>query len=301
MTASVSGTTTWGNQPHYTLTGEPVQDLEGLLRVAQSASLLLSSSARQDLGDTFEQAGVALQEHRSTVSALPLFSLDAAKAARFAHPEMAATQVMPETEELAAAAPTLSGVGPGSVLGERFEILSELGAGGMGVVYKAEDLDLRRSVALKFLPAHVLDSGADRARFVHEAQAAAALQHPNICTIHEIGEVDGQTFIAMAYLEGQTLKDRLAEGPLSTREALDIAVQLGEALQRAHASGIVHRDVKPANIMLTGDGQIAIVDSGAVHTAGIVRPQWVEVGLLRCRHLVRDRRIDLLGNDRRAQ
>jgi tetratricopeptide (TPR) repeat protein len=149
-----------------------------------------------------------------------------------------------------------------------YRILSELGSGGMGVVYRAEDLTLGRHVALKFLPSHL---GADpdaRRRFVHEAKAAAALDHSGICTVHEVGEADGRPFIVMALLEGRTLKERIATGPLPIPEALEIAAQVAEALHEAHGKGVVHRDVKPANIMLTPKGQAKVMDFGLAQVAG---------------------------------
>ncbi len=143
-----------------------------------------------------------------------------------------------------------------------YRILEKLGEGGMGVVYRAEDTTLKRAVALKFISTRALVDETARARFVHEAQAAAALDHPNIGTIHEIGEADGQLFIVMALVEGQSLGERIAEGPLPLATALDIALQVAEGLEAAHARGIVHRDIKPANILLTSRGQAKIMDFG---------------------------------------
>jgi len=143
-----------------------------------------------------------------------------------------------------------------------YRILEKIGAGGMGVVYKAEDTKLKRMVALKFLPAQFTGDPQARTRFVQEAQAAAALDHPNICTIYEINEAEGQTFIAMAYIKGQSLKDRILSGPLDVPEAVNIAIQVAEGLKSAHGRGIIHRDIKPGNIMLTGEGQAKIMDFG---------------------------------------
>ena len=148
-----------------------------------------------------------------------------------------------------------------------YKILSELGRGGMGVVYKAEDTKLERPVALKFLAAHAIEDPENRARFLREAKAAARLDHPNICPIHEIDEADGQTFLAMAYLEGQTLKDKIAERPLKLDEALDIAVQIAQGLKAAHEKEVTHRDIKPANLMLTKEGQVRIMDFGLAQLA----------------------------------
>ncbi|MFQ5864747.1 MAG: protein kinase [bacterium] len=152
-----------------------------------------------------------------------------------------------------------------------YRILEKLGEGGMGVVYKAEDTRLKRTVALKFLPLQAAVSEEDKARFVHEAQAAAALDHPNICTIYEINEAGGQTFIAMAYVEGQSLKDEIqASLPkvLNLRKVLEHAIQIAEGLQAAHEKGIVHRDIKPANILITETGRVRITDFGLAKLAG---------------------------------
>ena len=148
-----------------------------------------------------------------------------------------------------------------------YKVLSEVGRGGMGVVYKAEDTKLKRPVALKFLRSDVLEDEEHKERFLREAQAAAALDHPNICTVHEIDEVDGETFIAMAYLEGQTVKDKIAERPLKLEEALDIAIQTAQGLKAAHQKEIVHRDIKPANLMLIEEDLVKIMDFGLAQLA----------------------------------
>lgn len=149
-----------------------------------------------------------------------------------------------------------------------YKIIEKLGEGGMGVVYKAEDTKLRRSIALKFLPSHALGTGDEQNRFSREAQAAAALNHSNIATIHEIDEVDGQVFIAMEFLDGQTLAGKIEQAPLKLDEAIDITIQVAEGLKAAHEQGIVHRDIKPANIMLTGKGNVKIMDFGLAKLAG---------------------------------
>jgi len=149
-----------------------------------------------------------------------------------------------------------------------YEIRSKLGAGGMGVVYKAYDTDLKRFVALKFLPPDLTRDDDARRRFIHEAQAAAALDHPNICTVFEIGQSDGNTFIVMPLVDGQSMREKIASGPLPLAEALDLTTQVARGLSKAHQSGIVHRDIKPANILLTSDGIARIADFGLAKLSG---------------------------------
>ncbi|MDD8015159.1 MAG: protein kinase [Acidobacteriota bacterium] len=149
-----------------------------------------------------------------------------------------------------------------------FNILRKLGEGGMGVVYEAEDTNLKRTIALKFLPPGLTKDSRAKTRFIQEARAAAALDHANICAVYEIGEANGATYIAMPCVRGRSLKDRIAAGPLSLEEALDIAEQVAEGLKEAHGKGIIHRDIKPANIMLTERGQAKIMDFGLAKLAG---------------------------------
>ncbi|MFC2157867.1 protein kinase [Acidobacteriota bacterium] len=158
-------------------------------------------------------------------------------------------------------------VSEGKLFAGKYKILDEIGRGGMGIVYKAKDTKLKRYVALKFLPAELIQDKKAKARFLQEAQAAAALNHPNICIIHEVDDSDDQTFIAMEYIEGKTLKDRIDSGPLEIDEAVKITAQVAEGLAEAHAKGIVHRDIKPANIMLTEKGTAKIMDFGIAKLA----------------------------------
>ncbi len=155
-----------------------------------------------------------------------------------------------------------------------YKILEKLGSGGMGIVYKARDLKLHRYVALKFLSPHLSADEITRQRFLQEARAISALDHPNICTVHSLDRTeDGHLFICMAYYKGETLKQRLSRGPLPFREAVRLALQIGQALRCGHEAGIVHRDVKPANVILTDRGEVKLVDFGlakladsAIHT-----------------------------------
>src|SRR5258706_6915188 len=172
-----------------------------------------------------------------------------------------------------------------------YHILDKLGEGGMGVVYKAEDTKLKRIIALKFLPPELAASDQDKARFVQEAQAASALNHPNVCTIHDIQEHDGQMFMVMEFADGQTLREK--EGSINPAKAIDIGVQIAEGLAAAHEKGIVHRDIKPENIMVRKDGIVQIMDFGlaklrasrasrltkegsTVGTAGFMSPEQIQ-------------------------
>jgi len=163
-------------------------------------------------------------------------------------------------------------IAKGTLIAGKYRIIEEIGRGGMGIVYKAEDTKLKRTVALKFLPYQWTADAAARERFIHEAQAASALDHPNICTIHEIEETeDGRMYIAMAFYEGESLREMIKREPLESKEAINVAIQVAQGMTKAHQKGIVHRDIKPANVLMTKDGAAKIVDFGLAKLAGQVK------------------------------
>jgi serine/threonine-protein kinase len=173
------------------------------------------------------------------------------------------------TRTLATPLPVIS---KDKLIAGKYRIVDEIGRGGMGIVYRAEDIKLRRPVALKFLPHQWVSDSDARERFIQEARAASALDHPNICNIYEIGEAEAdRMYIAMAFYEGESLREKIKSGPLKQEEALGIAIQAATGMAKAHQKGIVHRDIKPANLLITTDGVVKVVDFGLAKLAGQVK------------------------------
>ena len=279
----VLGTVTSDNRPQHTLTGPPMAEIETLLRISQGG-LLLAEGARRELSETFEQSQVQARAHQSTVLPRPLYSLEPSQLGLFATSEFTATQQM--TAALGTSRPgttsqTLSGIGIGAVLGGRFEILSELGAGGMGVVYKARDRTLGELVALKMLKANVFGDSEHLERLKEELRLARKISHPNILRTFDFGEADGLPFISMEFVRGITLRqllDRSGRLPLSA--GLRTARQLCRGLIAAHEGGVLHRDIKPENLIIEHTGNLKLMDFGIARPISRRKPAQTEPGSL---------------------
>lgn len=272
-----------GRDPERVFAGPPVEQMENLLRVARAGSLLITQAVRSEVESRLKETGTSTREVRSSVSAEPLYTLASAelaalpgRAATSATLQLDATRVSPPSipptmpPPLATAGTTggvgtatLSSVGPGSVLGQRFEILSVLGAGGMGVVYKARDRSLQELVALKMLRHDVWDDEDRLQKLKDELKLARKIAHPNVLRTYDFGELDGVTFITMEYVRGITLKKMLQEsGRLPLSAGLRLARQLCQGLCAAHREKVLHRDIKPENLILEHTGNVKLMDFG---------------------------------------
>lgn len=279
MTAgkAVSGPVTWGERAERALLGLPVQQLESLLREATPGELLLSREVHEELREAFEQAGYRLAPRRGVISPQPLFVVSGLIASRVT------LERSPDSETLGAAAgrATLSGISPGALLGQRFEILSVLGAGGMGVVYKARDRDLDDLVALKMLRRDLWGDRTQLDRLKSEIKLARKITHPNVLRTHDFGEIDGVPYISMEYVRGVTLRymlDQTSRLPYSA--GLRLAKQLCAGLGAAHAVGVLHRDIKPENLILEPTGNAKLMDFGIARPIERLAPAQTQAGFI---------------------
>ena len=277
----VTGSVSWGESGARTLVGLPLQLVESLLREAGPGDILLSPATHQELSAAFARAGLEIEPQRGLLATQSLYLLSAGDAARVA----AATGLMlthvTGLEGGPVSHPTLAGIAPGALLGSRFEILSVLGSGGMGVVYKARDRELDDLVALKMLKRDVAGDVALVARLKTELKLARKITHPNVLRTFDFGEIDGLSFISMEYVRGVTLRSLIEEsGKLPFAAALRLARQLLSGLAAAHALEILHRDIKPENVILDSGGSLKLMDFGLARPvtrveAGQTKEGWI--------------------------
>ncbi|HEX7184379.1 MAG TPA: protein kinase [Thermoanaerobaculia bacterium] len=277
---AVSGPVSYGEQLERALVGLPVQQVDSLLREATPGELLLSREVHEELREAFEQAGYRLAERRGVISPQPLYVLSARMAGQLTGVrglggEGAPTLVAP------AGVPTISGISPGALMGQRFEILSVLGAGGMGVVYKARDRELDDLVALKMLKREAVGDRGQLDRLKSELKLARKITHPNVLRTHDFGEIDGMPFISMEYVRGVTLRyllDQTKRLPYSA--GLRLAKQLCAGLGAAHAVGVMHRDIKPENLILEPTGNAKLMDFGIARPIKRMEAGQTEAGFI---------------------
>ncbi len=274
---AVTGAVVWGDAPLRAVVGMPVQQLEGLLREATPGDILLSKEAFEELREPFREAGVDLNPQRGLLSSQALYLLRSDLAARVTGLEVAmlASPAL-QTGETPA---TLSGIAPGSLLGDRFQILSVLGAGGMGVVYKARDRELDDLVALKMLKKEMASDAVLLERLKSELKLARRITHPNVLRTFDFGEVNGLPYISMEYVRGVTLRYLLdREGRLPYSAALRLAKQLCAGLGAAHGQGVIHRDIKPENLIIDQAGNAKLMDFGIARPEKRLTPGQTQAG-----------------------
>ncbi|HEX3130989.1 MAG TPA: protein kinase [Thermoanaerobaculia bacterium] len=277
---AVTGPVSYGEQMERAVVGMPVQQIESLLREATPGELLLSREVHEELKQPFEQAGYRLAERRGLLTPQPLFVVSSRMAARLTGvrglgPSETPTSVTPAGVE------TLSGIAPGALMGQRFEILAVLGAGGMGVVYKARDRELDDLVALKMLKRELLADRTHLERLKAEIKLARRITHPNVLRTHDFGDIDGIPFISMEYVRGVTLRyllDQTHRLPYSA--GLRLAKQLCAGLGAAHAVGVMHRDIKPENLILEPTGNAKLMDFGIARPVRRMETGQTEAGFI---------------------
>ncbi|MEO8502616.1 MAG: protein kinase [Acidobacteriota bacterium] len=274
---AVTGAVVAEESPLRAVVGMPVQQLEALLREAAPGDILLSKDAFEELKEPFRDAGVELVPQRALLSSQPLYVLRSDLAARVTGLEVAwlASPGLAGGDSPA----TLSGIAPGSLLGDRFQILSVLGAGGMGVVYKARDRELDDLVALKMLKKEMATDAVLLERLKSELKLARKITHPNVLRTFDFGEVNGLPYISMEYVRGVTLRYLLdREGRLPYSAALRLAKQLCAGLGAAHAQGVIHRDIKPENLIIDQGGNAKLMDFGIARPEKRVAPGQTQAG-----------------------
>ncbi|HEX6903405.1 MAG TPA: protein kinase [Thermoanaerobaculia bacterium] len=276
---AVTGPVNWGDRAERALVGLPVQQLESLLREAAPGELLLSREAHEELGETFERSGYKLAPRRGVLTPQPLFVVTP-RVAAILSAERGLGPAESETLTLEARA-TLSGLTPGALLGRRFEILSVLGAGGMGVVYKARDRELDDLVALKMLKRELWDDRNQLERLKSELKLARKITHPNILRTFDFGEIDGVPYISMEYVRGVTLRYMLDQKKrLPYSAGLRLAKQLCAGLGAAHSVGVLHRDIKPENMILEPTGNAKLMDFGIARPIDRLTPGQTQAGFI---------------------
>jgi serine/threonine-protein kinase len=277
---AVQGSVVFAESPDAAVVGLPVQQLEGLLREAAPGDLVLGQTVKAELQDAFQRAGVEVYPQRGVLSGQPLFVLSAEVAARITGVELQA-QTLAAPAGAGASHATLAGIAPGQLVGERFQILSVLGAGGMGVVYKARDRELDDLVALKMLKREVADDTGLLERLKSELKLARKITHPNVLRTFDFGEVNGLPYISMEYVRGITLRYLLdREGRLPYSAGLRLAKQLCAGLGAAHAGGVIHRDIKPENLILDHAGNAKLMDFGIARPAKRLAGGQTQAGLI---------------------
>jgi serine/threonine-protein kinase len=270
---AVTGPVTWGERADRALIGQPVQQLESLLREATPGEILLSREVHEELRGTFETAGYRLAPRRGLISPQPLYVVGAQVASRLTGRAGGQTTITPRERA------TLSGVAVGALIGTRFEVLSVLGAGGMGIVYKARDRELDDLVALKMLQRDLWGDPSQLERLKSELKLARKITHPNVLRTYDFGDLDGIPYISMEYVRGVTLRymlDQTRRLPYSA--GLRLAKQLCSGLAAAHSVGVLHRDIKPENLILESTGNAKLMDFGIARPVHRAAPGETQAG-----------------------
>ncbi|HEV7786237.1 MAG TPA: serine/threonine-protein kinase, partial [Thermoanaerobaculia bacterium] len=273
---AVTGAVVWGERAERALVGLPVQQLESLLREATPGEVLLSREVHEEVRDAFERAGFKLAPRRGVISPQPLYVVSRRMISRLTLERAIGTETLTSPSRM-----TLSGIAPGALLGQRFEILSVLGSGGRGIVYKARDRELDDLVALKMLRRELWGDLSQLDRLKSEIKLARKITHPNVLRTHDFGEIDGVPYISMEYVRGVTLRymlDQTSRLPYSA--ALRLAKQLCSGLGAAHAVGVLHRDIKPENLILEPTGNAKLMDFGIARPIDRLAPAQTQAGFI---------------------